>query len=78
MYVCRQAKDALDRLEGMSMSSATNLAKFEKKITDRTESLEAMLMQAAMNTSKFEKKIDSRTEGCDRALASALGPLRPC
>ena len=74
----RQAKDALDRLEGMSMSSATNLAKFEKKITDRTESLEAMLMQAAMNTSKFEKKIDSRTEGCDRALASALGPARPC
>ena len=63
------------------MSSATNLAKFEKKITDRTESLEAMLMQAAMNTSKFEKKIDSRTEGCDRALASALGPqppARPC
>ncbi len=60
---CEQTAESLTRLEGMSMSSATNLAKFEKKLTDRTEGLEAMLMQAAMNTSKFEKKIDGRTEG---------------
>ncbi len=60
---CGQSAESLARLEGMSMSSATNLAKFEKKLTDRTEGLEAMLMQAAMNTSKFEKKMDGRTEG---------------
>ena len=45
------------------MSGATNFAKFEKKLTDRTEGLEAMLMQAAMTSSKFEKKLDGRTEG---------------
>ena len=38
-----------------------------------------LLRRVIMNTiPKFEKKIDSRTEGCDRALASALGPARPC
>jgi hypothetical protein len=71
-----QTKESLERLEGMSMSGATNLAKFEKKLTDRTEGLEAMLMQAAMNTSKFEKKIDGRTEGWEPA-AVHLVPRAP-
>lgn len=43
---------AVELIQGMMMAQSQALAKFEKKMDDRTLNLESMAMQAAMNAAK--------------------------
>lgn len=42
----------LELIQGMLMQQSSTLAKFEKKMDDRTSNLESMSMQGAMNGAK--------------------------
>ena len=42
----------LELIQGMLMQQSSSLAKFEKKMDDRTSNLESMSMQSAMNGAK--------------------------
>ena len=44
--------ESMDLIQGMLMTQSQTLAKFEKKMDERTSTTESMLMQAAMSTAK--------------------------
>jgi hypothetical protein len=54
--------DAIARLESMSMQHATTMAKFEKKLSERTESIESMAMQASMTHAKESSQSKDQLE----------------
>ncbi len=43
---------SMELIQGMLMAQSQAIAKFEKKLDDRTSNLESMAMQAAMNGAK--------------------------
>jgi hypothetical protein len=56
---------AIELIQGMMMAQSQALAKFEKKMDDRTSNLESMSMQAAMNGAKQTSQTGaSHTQGC--------------
>lgn len=59
---------AVELIQGMLMAQSQALAKFEKKMDDRTSNLESMAMQAAMNGSKQT----SQTGASDGTRRAAL------
>lgn len=71
--------DTLQRLESMAMQQATTIAKFEKKISERTEGLESMAMQAAMSRAKEtsqSKEALERLEGMGMTNATTVAKFQ--
>ena len=71
--------EALQRIEGMNMTQASTLAKFSKKMDERTMGLESMLMQAAMNQAKTASgnaETQERLEGMAMTAATEAAKFR--
>lgn len=61
---------AVELIQGMLMAQSQTIAKFEKKMDDRTSNLESMAMQAAMNGAKQTSQTGASQQ------CSVPGPLR--
>jgi hypothetical protein len=61
---------AVELIQGMLMAQSQSIAKFEKKMDDRTSNLESMAMQAAMNGAKQTSQTGASQQ------CSVPGPLR--
>ena len=60
----RASADSLELMQGMLMAQSQTLAKFEKKMDERTSTTESMLMQAAMSSAK--QSSESSEWQCER------------
>jgi type IV secretory pathway VirB2 component (pilin) len=70
----------LELIQGMLMQQSSSLAKFEKKMDDRTSNLESMSMQSAMNGAKQTSQTGAshtqpQSETHARFLLRVCGPL---
>lgn len=71
-----QTGEAISRLEGMAMASATNVAKFEKNINTKLEEMMEEVMQASLTGAETKAAVET-VKSCPHPLCLFLPTTMP-